>query len=157
MQLEDAAHVMQAANEAAIMARHVTPTRLSPSVVAKHALLNGPIIATSLFTLAAISAVPIAETMEMALSTAASIHIPLSLVLLGASIPKSFPETPSAPQIRTIVAARLLPALAVAAGLLMCATQSNAHAVRSAATAACLLSPVSCQVCNAGCTSCMSE
>lgn len=148
VELADAAHVMEAANEAAVMARRVQSSRITPTDAVRRALLNGPVITVCVFVLAAASSVPVTETMEMALSMAASIHIPLSLILLGASIPKSLPEKRHAPQIRTIIAVRLLSALAVAAGALMCATQSNGHAIRSAAISACLLSPVSSQVCD---------
>lgn len=148
VELADAANVMEAANEAAVMARRVQSSRITPADAVQRALLNGPVITVCVFVLAAASSVPVTETMEIALSTAASIHIPLSLLLLGASIPKSLPEKRHVPQIRTIIAVRLLSALAVAAGTLMCATQSNGHAVRSAAISACLLSPVSSQVCD---------
>lgn len=147
VELADAANVMNAANEAAVMARRVESSRITPTDAAKRALLNGPVITVCVFVLAVASSVPVTETVEMALSTAASIHIPLSLLLLGASIPKSLPEKRHAPQIRTVIATRLLSALVVAAGVLMCATQSSTYAVRSAAISACLLSPISSQVC----------
>eukprot|EP00892_Ulva_mutabilis_P007458 jgi/Ulvmu1/5084/UM021_0101.1 len=139
-----AAHVMQAANEAADAARHVGPTRLTLQAAARKSFLNSRIAACSAFVMAAVASLPVTEAMEMALVSAASVHIPLALVLFGASLPKTTPEKRHAPQIRTVLATRLLSALIVAAGALVSTTNTD-HAIHAAAVAACLLSPVASQ------------
>ena len=144
--LAEAAHVMQLANEAANEARCISPTRLTLSTAAWLSFSNAPVITCFVFMMAAAVSFPVTESMDAALATAASIHIPLGLVLFGANMPKSSPQIRHVPQIRTVLSCRLLSALIVAAGALMCAASSE-YAIETAAVAACLLLPVSSEVC----------
>lgn len=146
IELPDAAQAMYRATEAAAAARAVRTGGVSLSTAAKQAFLSAPMLAVLLFLTTAALKVPVTEALQQALSIAASVHLPLILILFGASLPSQLPERRHATSIRSALAVRLLSALAIGILLLIATPQTVEHAIRSAAVLCCLLAPISRQV-----------
>ena len=146
IELPDAAQLMHSANEAAAAARAVRTGGVSLSTAAKQAFLSAPVVAVLLFTATVALKVPVTEALQQAIGIAASVHLPLVLILFGARLPSQLPETRHATSIRSVLAVRVLSALAIGVFMLLGTPQTVEHAMRSAAVLCCLLAPMSRQV-----------
>jgi predicted permease len=140
--LKDAAVVLNSAVEAAAAARGIRTGRRSPLQLLLQATVLAPLAAGLAFTLVLRSQWPVPALAGEALSILASLHIPLALVVMGASVPQQRPEKRHAATIASVVGARLITGLSVAAVTLILTPQSLAHAIRACALVVCLLSPM---------------
>lgn len=146
VELSEAALVMQSAGDAAAAARQVLTGGVALRTAATQALRSAPVAACALLGAAAALQWPVSPAVEAAVSITASLHLPLVLLLFGASLPARLPERRHAPAVRTVLATRQLGALAVGILLLLSTPRSVEHAMRSAAVLCCLLAPISRQV-----------
>jgi predicted permease len=146
VELSEAAFVMQSAADAATAASQIHTGRPTLAAAAKRALLSAPVAACAAVAAVAMTQWPVPAAVEAVISVAASLHLPLVLLLFGAGMPSLLPEKRHAPPVRTVLATRQLVGLAVGMVLLLCTPQSLEHAMRSAAIICCLLGPVSRQV-----------
>lgn len=142
-ELPDAAQVMYRANESAAAARAVHTGGVSLAEAAKQAFLSAPMVAALLFTATVALQLPVTEAIRQALCIAASVHLPLVLILFGANLPSQLPEKRHATSVRSVLAIRLLSALAIGSMMLIGTPQTVEHAMRSAAVLCCLLAPIS--------------
>lgn len=145
VELADAAQTMYRASQAGAAARAVITGGLALAEVAKASFFSAPVAAVLCFAAAALL-VPVPHAVQQALSIAASVHIPLVLVLFGANLPSQRPETRHATSIRSVLAVRQLSALVIGMLLLIATPQTVEHAMSAAAILCYLLSPMSRQV-----------
>jgi predicted permease len=147
-ELSEAGALLLACGEAAAAARLV-PTG-QPSI--SQALCNPslyPCLLGAIFAAVAHSFAWVPpEIVAAPLYVMASMHIPLSLLALGATLERAPVATRHIYPVRTVLAIRLLSGLFLGALMLCLSPQTPPYAMRASAMAVCLIAPIAPEVCS---------
>ena len=144
--INEAAPVLRACDDAAAAARHMAASRVHARQPLRNPQLMVPLAAALVAVVCVVLRLELPEAVIVANGIVASAHIPLALLALGASIKMAPVAQWHAGPVRTVLAIRLATG-AVVGGLLAVITPPFVpFAMRSAAIMICLLAPVSPQV-----------